>query len=144
MASPKVDARAISGTPPRSLVRFYQRITRAVFRVQETEGGKGEEKGERGEAVECPLASKTRSGTGRRKVGRMHDSLRASSSKMLFRFCSSSPPCSTERWRKREEPSWMRSTGQKIHDPFSVRAPPPPTQLGNGHEGWIRAQTASP
>lgn len=30
----------------------------------------------------------------------------------------------------------MRSTGQKIHDPFSVRAPPPPTQPRNGHEGW--------
>lgn len=35
----------------------------------------------------------------------------------------------------REEPSWTRSTGHKIHDPF--RAPPPPTRLGNGHEGWI-------
>lgn len=69
MASRKVDARAISGTPPRSLVRFYQRITRAVFRVQETEGGKGEEKGERGEAVECPLASKTRTEWNRTKEG---------------------------------------------------------------------------
>lgn len=69
MASRKVDARAISGTPPRSLVRFYQRITRAVFRVQETEGGKEEEKGERGEAVECPLASKTRTEWNRTKEG---------------------------------------------------------------------------
>lgn len=50
------------------------------------------------------------------------------SSKMLLRFCSSSPSL-------REEPSWTRSTGHKIHDPF--RAPPPPTRLGNGHEGWI-------
>lgn len=31
--------------------------------------------------------------------------------------------------KKEREPSWMRSTGQKIHDPFSVRAPSPPTQL---------------
>lgn len=87
---------------------FHRRIIRAVSRRREEKG------------VRVPSSNEVERGT-KRGGARL-------SSKMLFRFCSSSPS-------PREEPSWTRSTGQKIHDPF--RAPPPPTRLGNGHEGWI-------
>lgn len=123
MASPKVDARAISGTPPRSLVRFYQRITRAVFRVQETEGGKGEEKGERGEAVECPLASKTRTEWNRTKEGgedaRQSESVVVENALSFLLLLCSPRPLARQRDEEREKSQVGRGPrARKFTTPF--------------------------
>lgn len=144
MAAPKVDARAISvcRAANEHFLRFYQRITRAVFRVRffqvASKWREGWRKGwkKRGRVVLSPRKQDEE----RREGYTIRDSVSVVEN-ASFRFCSSPPPPllthPLARQRERErEPSWMRSTGQKIHDPFSVRAPPPPTQPRNGHEGW--------
>lgn len=109
-----MNARAISGPPSRRYAcstTAFVRFTGELFALFREEGKK--------KASSSSPSSKE--DVEERRCAKM-------SSKMLLRFCSSSPSL-------REEPSWTRSTGHKIHDPF--RAPPPPTRLGNGHEGWI-------
>lgn len=108
-----MNARAISGPPSRRYAcstTAFVRFTGELFALFREEGKK--------KASSSSPSSKE--GRGRERGG-----ARKCRRKCSFVFAPS----------LREEPSWTRSTGHKIHDPF--RAPPPPTRLGNGHEGWI-------